>query len=217
SSLASLLGGIGQATYAAVNLYMDAFARRHNRAGGVPWLSVNWDVWRLDDASPFGAQLGTTLKELGMSTGEAMQAMETALALRGAGQLVVSSGDLGARIDQWVNLESLKKENFIAKAAAPRRAGYAPPRDEAERVICRIWQDTLGLEEVGVHDSFFELGGHSLLAIRIIVELRKAFRVDLPMRALFDAPTVEKLARCIQGLAFIERPKIETNREEIEL
>ncbi|HWM44182.1 MAG TPA: type I polyketide synthase, partial [Burkholderiales bacterium] len=47
SSLASLLGGIGQATYAAVNLYMDAFARRHNRAGGVPWLSVNWDVWRL--------------------------------------------------------------------------------------------------------------------------------------------------------------------------
>ena len=216
SSLASLLGGIGQATYAAVNLYMDAFARRHNRSGGVPWLSVNWDVWRFDDASPFGARLGTTLKELGMSAGEAMQAMETALALRGAGQLVVSTGDLDARIDQWVKLDSLAAEKPAAKAA-PRRAGYAPPRDDAERAICRIWQDTLGLEEVGVHDSFFELGGHSLLAIRIIVELRKAFRVDLPVRALFDAPTVEKLARCIQGLAFVENPKVQGAREEIEL
>jgi acyl carrier protein len=214
SSLASLLGGIGQATYAAANLYMDAFARRHNRSGGVPWLSVNWDVWRLEDASPFGAQLGATLKALGMSAGEAMQAMETALGQRGAGQLAVSTGDLGARIDQWVKLESLAAGKPAAKADRP---GHAPPRDEAERTICRIWQDTLGLEEVGVHDSFFELGGHSLLAIRIVVELRKAFRVDLPVRALFDAPTVEKLARCIQGLAIIERPKLETNREEIEL
>ena len=223
SSLASHLGGIGQATYAAVNLYMDAFTRRHNRSSAVPWLSVNWDVWRLDDASPFGAQLGTTLKELGMSAGEAMQAMEAALALRGAGQLVVSTGDLGARIDQWVKLESLAADKRDAKAgeakAAPRRSGYSPPRDEAERAICRIWQDTLGLEEVGIHDSFFELGGHSLLAIRIIVELRRAFRVDLPVRALFDAPTVEKLARCIQGLAFVENPKVEADgaREEIEL
>jgi acyl carrier protein len=213
SSLASLLGGIGQATYAAANLYMDAFARRHNRSGGVPWLSVNWDVWRLDGASPFGAQLGTTLKDLGMSAGEAMQAMETALALRGAGQLAVSTGDLGARIEQWVQLVAEKP----TARAAPRRAGCVPPRDETERRICRIWQDTLGLEEVGIHDSFFELGGHSLLAIRIIVELRRAFRVDLPVRALFDAPTVEKLARCIQGLAFIERPEVEADREEIEL
>jgi acyl carrier protein len=216
SSLASLLGGIGQAAYAAVNLYMDAFARRHNRSGGVPWLSVNWDVWRIDDASPFGAQLGTTLKALGMSAGEAMQAMEAALALRGAGQLVVSTGDLDARIDQWVKLESLASGKPAAKAAS-RRPGHEPPRDEVERAICRIWQDTLGLEEVGIHDSFFELGGHSLLAIRIVVELRKAFHVDLPVRSLFDAPTVEKLARCIQGLAFIERPEVETNREEIEL
>ena len=137
SSLASLLGGIGQATYAAVNLYMDAFARRHNRSGGVPWLSVNWDVWRLDDASPFGAQLGTTLKELGMSAGEAMQALETALALRGAGQLVVSTGDLGARIDQWVKLESLGRRQASGEGrsrgarASSRRATRPSARSAA--------------------------------------------------------------------------------------
>jgi acyl carrier protein len=216
SSLAGLLGGIGQAAYAAANLYMDAFARRHNRSGGTPWLSVNWDVWRFDDAAAFGSQLGTTLKALGMSTGEAMQALETALALRGAGQLVVSTGDLGARIDQWVKLESLASGKPAAKAA-PRRPGQEPPRDEVERAICRIWRDTLGLEEVGIHDSFFELGGHSLLAIRIVVELRKAFRLDLPVRTLFDAPTPEKLARCIQGLALMEKPEAEADREEIEL
>jgi phthiocerol/phenolphthiocerol synthesis type-I polyketide synthase E len=213
SSLASLLGGIGQATYAAVNLYMDAFARRHNRAGGVPWLSVNWDVWRLDGDDAFGAQLGTTLRDFGMSAGEAMQAMETALALRGAGQLVVSTGDLGARIDQWVRLAALDRP---ARARRPDADAAGSGRDETERRICAIWQDVLGIDHIGVHDSFFELGGHSLLAIRIIVELRKAFRVDLPVRTLFDAPTVEKLARCIDGLTLMSTANT-TDREEIEL
>ena len=71
-------------------------------------------------------------------------------------------------------------------------------------------------DDIGVHDSFFELGGHSLLAIRIIVELRKAFRVDLPVRTLFDAPTVEKLARCIDGLTLMSTSST-PDREEIEL
>jgi len=206
SSLASVLGGIGQAAYASSNLYLDSFARWHNRTSSVPWLSVNWDVWRLGHLSG-GLGLGTTLKELGMSAGEALQMMESVLALRTAGQLVVSTGDLGARIDQWIHLESLDART-AATASSPdpsapssqSRGQMNPdaPRDETEQQIARIWQNALGLDEVGIHDHFSELGGHSLLAIRIVSELRRAFQIHLPVRVLFDAPTVAELSTRIK-------------------
>lgn len=171
----------------------------------MPWLSVNWDVWRLDHTT-MGSGLGTTLKELGMSAAEAMGMMETALALRAAGQIVVSTGDLEARIDQWIKLESLNTQNAATATSSPRstpkrfsgRTNPDAPRDEAEQQITRIWQDALGIDEVGIHDNFSELGGHSLLAIRIVTELRRAFQIDLPVRALFDAPTVAELSRYIK-------------------
>jgi acyl carrier protein len=206
SSLTSVLGGIGQAAYAAANLYMDAFTRRHNRTSSVPWLSVNWDVWRLDQAAA-DSGFGSTLKELGMDTAEAMRMLETVLALRNAGQMVVSTGDLGARIDQWIKLDSLGSQS-VATATPPARSAKSSrtstparpdaPRDETEQQIAQIWQDALGMDEVGIHDNFSQLGGHSLLAIRIVTELRRAFELDLPVRALFDAPTVAELSRYIQ-------------------
>jgi acyl carrier protein len=208
SSLTSVLGGIGQAAYASANIYMDSFARRHNRSSPVRWLSVNWDVWRLDDHTAIDSGLGTTLKELGMSAEEAMQMMETALAARTASQLIVSTGDLGARIDQWVKLKSLNTQapatgvNPVRSALSRRpslQTSYDAPRDETEQRIARIWQDALGIDEVGINDSFAQLGGHSLLAIRIVAELRKAFQIDLPVRALFDAPTVAELSSYIKG------------------
>ena len=185
SSLTSVLGGIGQAAYASANLYMDAFARRHNRTSTVPWLSVNWDVWRLE-----GEGLGGTLRELGMTTPEATALLETVLAMKETGQLVVSTGDLDARIDQWIKLESLK--------ARPASATPAPGEgDEIEQRVARIWQDTLGIDVIGLHDNFGDLGGHSLLAVKIVAELRQVFQIPLPVRALFDAPTVAELARRI--------------------
>jgi len=133
--------------------------------------------------------------------------METALALRSARQLVVSTGDLGARIDQWIKLESLNTQS-AATATSPSRSALAKrssgqthpdaPRDETEQQIAQIWQDALGIDEVGIHDNFAELGGHSLLAIRIVSELRRAFQMDLPVRALFDTPTVAELSRYIK-------------------
>ena len=207
SSLTSVLGGIGQAAYASSNIYMDSFARRHKRTSPVRWLSVNWDVWRIHDQAAFGSGLGTTLKELGMSAEEATTMMETVLAVRTASQLVVSTGDLAARIKQWINLESLNPAG-LADAAGPTRSPlsqrpslptqYDAPRDETEQQIARVWEDALGIDEIGIHDAFSQLGGHSLIAIRIVSELRKAFQIDLPVRALFDAPTIAELSKCIK-------------------
>ncbi len=68
------------------------------------------------------------------------------------------------------------------------------PRTPTEELLAGIWSQLLGLSQVGVTDSFFELGGHSLLATQAISRIRSAFQVDLPLRALFETPTVAALA-----------------------
>jgi amino acid adenylation domain-containing protein len=72
---------------------------------------------------------------------------------------------------------------------------FVPPRTPVEAVLARIWREVLGVERLGVHDDFFaELGGHSLIATRVMSRVRDALDIDPPLRHLFEAPTVAKLA-----------------------
>ena len=74
---------------------------------------------------------------------------------------------------------------------------YEPPRNDVETVIANIWAETLKLPRVGIHDNFFELGGHSLLATQLVMRLRQTLRISLPLRTLFDSPTVASLANIV--------------------
>ena len=74
-----------------------------------------------------------------------------------------------------------------------------PPASDDERQIAEVWAEVLGLERVGRHDRFFDLGGHSLLATRVVSRLSRLFEVELPLRALFQEPTVAGLAAAVES------------------
>ena len=74
------------------------------------------------------------------------------------------------------------------------------PRTKAEELITQIWTDVLKVESVALDESFFDLGGHSLIAIQILSRLREMLRCEIPLRLLFEAPTVAELARSIEKL-----------------
>jgi acyl transferase domain-containing protein len=207
SSLSTVLGGVGFAAYASANAFMDAFAARQQGRGATLWTSVAWDGWRV---GPAGEDAPNAI-----TPAEGMQALARLFSLEGGGGLAVSTTDLQARIKQWVAREESAREADEEQGAStfhprPELANeYVGPRDEVEEEVASIWRELLGIGEVGIHDNFFDLGGHSLLATHLIARLREIFHVEVPVRALFEAPTVVDLAGIV-------RQAVEAVREDVE-
>jgi amino acid adenylation domain-containing protein len=95
---------------------------------------------------------------------------------------------LHGKIDGAALLNLSSEEDANVEAAVS-------PRDEYEQGIASVWEAVLSIDSVGVRSNFFSLGGHSLLAMQVISRIRQKFAVDLPLRAIFEAPTVEELSR----------------------
>ena len=75
---------------------------------------------------------------------------------------------------------------------------FVAPRSQVEKELAAIWATLLKLDAVGVHDNFFDLGGHSLLATQLVSRVRREFRVEVPLRSLFETPTVAALAEKLE-------------------
>ncbi|MGH7186650.1 MAG: condensation domain-containing protein, partial [Pseudomonadota bacterium] len=91
---------------------------------------------------------------------------------------------------------------------------FEAPSTPAEEILAGLWADLLQLEAVGRRDHFFELGGHSLLATRLVARVREFFRLELPIRAVFEHPELAALARAIDGAARgVALPPIEAHPE----
>lgn len=83
---------------------------------------------------------------------------------------------------------------------------FIAPATPAEAKLANIWSAILRIEQIGIHDNFFELGGHSLLATQIISRINQVWAVEIPLRQLFEFPTISQLATCIEHLTHQERP-----------
>ena len=84
-----------------------------------------------------------------------------------------------------------------AQTAASAEEVFVAPRNPTEEAIALIWADVLKKDKVGITENFITLGGHSLLAIRVLGKLSRKFGVRLPLRSLFDAPTIADLSELV--------------------
>ncbi|MBK9945448.1 MAG: acyltransferase domain-containing protein [Kouleothrix sp.] len=192
SSLAAVLGGLGMAAYSAAGLLLDAWA------GAQPgWTSVGWDGWQLPGEP--GDQRGQAA--LTITADEVLQVFARLLRLGALPHVLVSSGELAARLAQWVERPAAPPADDIPAAELHPRpslpSAYAAPSNEIERRLAAIWQQLFGVAQLGVYDNFFELGGDSLLATQLVSRMRDAFQVELPLRSLFESSTIADLALVI--------------------
>ncbi|MEA5516071.1 type I polyketide synthase [Nodularia sp. UHCC 0506] len=212
SSSSSILGGLGLISYAAANIFMDVYAHKQYETNLFPCISVNWDSWQSKNGKIRAATIGLGLDKLQMTQPEGVEACKRILSTYPISQVVVSSGDLQTRIDQWIKLNSLRnsesdhQEDLFSHHQRPNlKTPYIAPRNEIEQTVAQIWQKLLGVQDIGIHDNFFELGGDSLLGTQIISQLRKLFQINLPLSSLFNEPTIAGISGYIEALR--ETPK----------
>ncbi len=225
SSLSTILGGLNYGAYAAANAYLDSFVRRRHRAGDTRWLSVNLDNWRSDQDIAASERAGQFGHGYYHAASEGIEVLRRILHTDAGPQIVVSTGDLAVRYAQWVSAKQSAQPETAADSASqafqqPRpnlATAFQAPGTPTEQKLAQIWQQLLGIDAVGVHDNFLELGGHSLMATQVLSRVREALGVQLPMRQLFESPTIAELAACIDSA--VEAPETTTalEREEIAL
>jgi amino acid adenylation domain-containing protein len=191
SSNSAVLGGLGFAAYGAANRFLDAFAAQRNRRGGTPWLSTNWDTWSFAPSAPAG--------ELSMTPAESHEAFRRILSRMPSGQVIIGTGDVTARFDQWVKRTGWQASGLQAHTKRihlrPAHAGHiVEPATPSERVLVNLWKEIFGFTQVSVDDDFFELGGDSLSGIRLMAMIKEAVGKKLPLNALLKEPTIRALA-----------------------
>ncbi|MBN3884987.1 MAG: acyltransferase domain-containing protein [Nostoc sp. JL34] len=221
SSLTSVLGGLGSVSNSAASLFMDAFAYQHNQRNPIPWMSINWDAWRFAvDNSQIPAN--TSLAEFAIEPLEGINALEQILLWSQYYQIVVSTGNLQSRIDQWIRLKPLQQKttvqtvNLSSRHSRPNlKNAYIAPSNDVEQKLVEVFQELLGIEPVGIHDSFFALGGDSLTGTVLISQLRKTFQIELPVRSLFEAPTIDELALVIEEILIEELEQLSRNEASV--
>lgn len=97
---------------------------------------------------------------------------------------------------QQIPVDEAPRLRSTSQAASTR--DYEAPRNACEERLAKIWTEVLGIDRIGIHDDFFALKGHSLLATQVLARIRDAFNVQLPLRCLFESPTIAALADRIE-------------------
>jgi acyl transferase domain-containing protein/acyl carrier protein len=223
STTTAVTGSLGLFDLAAAGSFLEALAVRH-ASGGRPVTAVHWDPYQWGGwlvTGVAGGMAGLSNDEVranldahGVTEAKSARALRRLLGSPYP-RLIVSAQDLPGLIAET---DSVTAESLLAqmshggeKAARPGLStAYEPPQGELEERLAAIWQDLFGIEPIGRGDNFLELGGHSLLAIQVTTQVQTALQADLPVTALFEAPTIAELAKAVR------RARGEDDPEEME-
>ena len=143
-----------------------------------------------------------------LSISEGQQVFERILNLPGLAQLVISTGDLDARLKQWVLLDAVGKSGDITddsiETGSYERPELSSDLVEAETdsqiLMAEIWGSLFSISNIGIHDNFFELGGHSLLAVQAVAAIRDKFDATITIDKFLELGTVETTASYIDAM-----------------
>jgi acyl transferase domain-containing protein/acyl carrier protein len=205
SSVSALLGGVATAAHTAASLFQDAFVQARTREGR-RWLSLGWDVVRVEDYGAHPGARGAELDRLALLPEQGAEAFTRALAHAAGPCVAVSTHDLAARLSR----ASAPREATAAPEAetspdrplhprpASLRSAYVAPSNELERTLVELWQQSLGVSPIGIQDNFFELGGDSLIAVQLSDRLKRRLKVDVPASSLYEGVTVQALAALLK-------------------
>jgi amino acid adenylation domain-containing protein len=210
SSAISVLGGVGQIDYVAANAFLDAFAQHCAKAEAPLTTAIGWGTWQSVGMSAEASSVRGLHEErasqlsAGILPYEGVEIFDRLMNQRLPHVIVTpfpleSTDALGESLGEQ---ESAEFPSGVASAPRPQlTTEHVAPESETQRVITTIWEEILGIRDVGIEDDFFELGGHSLLAAQLASRIRTAFGLDISLANVFERPTVEHLAALVEAEA----------------
>jgi len=211
SSLASVLGGVGQSIYSSANAFQDHFALSACSMGKTPTFSINWDGWSEVGMAVAASDAATPQERreadlpAGIRSTEGVEAFRLVLA-SAFPQVVVSTRDLHSRLQKAKQIpvrgdsDRQSKTEKASNARPTMGVAYSPPRTDLERTIATLCEESMSMTPIGIHDNLLDLGAHSLLVLRIISRLNDALHVELPLARFFDGPTVAQIAENLEKI-----------------
>ena len=212
SSIATVVGGVGEADYCAANSVADAYGASLSTASTVDTqvVTVAWGHWQHDDwaTEATGADRLAYRKRYGFADEAGCAVLDRLVAGGVRGTVVALRQDLAGMRRDLATLNDLGGlvETSVTTTSSrfprpPLRIGYAAPRTDLETRIADVWGEFLGIDRVGVHDPFFDLGGNSLVGMAMVAALEKLLDRKIAPAVLFGHPTVAEFAAALDAPA----------------
>ena len=186
SSMAPILGGLGLAAYGAAHAWIDAVAD-----ASPDWRAIHWEGWHRDRSgrSNYGGSAAHAQDQRMLSDDEVRSSFEAAMQADVPRRIVVTRDDLERRLAEWVPRAPFPSSDVELGVASTDVRGE----------LIRIVQSLLGVEPAD-DDDLFELGANSLNAVQLLSRLRAAFGLDVPLRVLFESPSIARLLVAIEAI-----------------